>query len=44
MDQITVVDEDGEPIDPELLVVPPPPDETDETDETEQDDEAGAAE
>jgi trigger factor len=48
IDQVTVVDTDGEPIEPELLVVPPDPeaDEESETDDESRDDrdEAGVSE
>lgn len=33
LDQVTVVDTDGDPIDPQLLVVPPDPDADDESDD-----------
>jgi trigger factor len=36
VDQVTVVDHDGEPIDPDLLVVPPDPEATDDTDEDDE--------
>ena len=47
LDQVTVVDTDGELIDPELLEVPPDPeadDDADSDDETDDDEEAGVSE